>query len=158
MVKSYSNWSCTTTMTMTTTTSSYLQVLKDTDDKTIIADPHRTTDRLLKIKVNIGLEVCKIYFWSARNLNSKSILGTMYFQQYCPTWIISLNCCLFQTTIFQMFKSQRTEQHCRLTMCWYFCWVWQILNQEQIQITICLQCLQWTSIILKYCQIALQDE
>ena len=27
------------------------------------------------------------------------------------------------------------RQHCRLTICWHFCWVWPILIQKQIQIT-----------------------
>ena len=54
---------------------SYLQVLKDTDDKTIIADSHRTADCLLTIEVNIGLDISETNYLSAGNLNSNSILG-----------------------------------------------------------------------------------
>ena len=28
------------------------------------------------------------------------------------------------------------RQHCRLSICFHFCWAWQTLNQKQIQITI----------------------
>ena len=34
------------------------------------------------------------------------------------------------------FFSNYVRQHCGLTICWYFCWDWEIRNHKQIQIII----------------------
>ena len=36
----------------------------------------------------------------------------------------------FRSQIFA-WNSVKFRQQCRLTICWYFCWVWQIVNQKQ---------------------------
>ena len=36
----------------------------------------------------------------------------------------------------KLWPSVNIRQHCRLSICFHFCWAWQTLNQNQIQITI----------------------
>ena len=39
-------------------------------------------------------------------------------------------------THHHLWNTSISRQHCRLSICWYLLWVWQILSQKQIQITI----------------------
>ena len=60
-----------------------------------------------------------------------SVLAKLHFLQ-------ELGKC-WEKDIYKVGQNQRVpgkmRQHCRLTICLYFCWVWQIQNQKQIQIT-----------------------
>ena len=43
---------------------------------------------------------------------------------------------MFKASRLALQDACRDRQHCRLSICFHFCWAWKIQNQKQIQITI----------------------